>query len=196
MRVEDVPIDEPCRVSREQWTPNAKGSYCQHCRKQVHDLSSMTAEAAAIFFELNAEREICVSYLMDSNGNLAHAAAPPRSLLRPRPVHTLAAATLAAACNAQPAEGILSGETSSAQAALEAAGTPSKECDSPADSSPSPLPSTAASAPLQNPVSENPPELRRTAGLPRRRYPNPQLCDPPWYLGADGVRRPRPECLR
>lgn len=192
MHVQDAPIGDPCGASSDVFTPNAKGDYCHRCRKQVHDLSAMTAEAAVAFVELNRERDVCVSYWVNGNGHLEHAAPQPRSLVRPRPVHALAVATLAAACNTQPAAKERADEVPAAQtSALETEDAASTDCASnTAPASSAPLPATTAAEQTVNPPTVDP--IGRVMGKMRSR----NKCDPAWYLGADGVRRPRPECLR
>jgi hypothetical protein len=156
----------------------------------------MTEEAALAFVELNRERAICVSYWVDSKGNLEHATLLSRSLARPRTTQAFAVAALAAACNTAPSA---SDAPDPVETALGAECTSPDEGSTPAKSSVAD--GTTEKEQIADPVEDT---RLRIMGAWRGHYEGRQknandrdkrTCATPWVMGADGIRRIRPECL-
>lgn len=103
MRSDDITIPKPCHANWDEMRPEQRGRFCFDCRKKVHDLSAMTEAEAERFMEAEAERDICVSYEHDDDGQIRfRAPVVPLSRLRRRAAAAAAvagaglAATLAA----------------------------------------------------------------------------------------------------
>lgn len=90
-----VEIQRPCPVELpEDFRGGARNRHCGHCDKTVHLLSSLTEAEATAFLEQSAGRDVCVTYLVDGEGNILFRPEPtivPVSALR-RPRFGVAAA--------------------------------------------------------------------------------------------------------
>ncbi|MFO7566424.1 MAG: hypothetical protein R6X02_27525 [Enhygromyxa sp.] len=103
MRVEQIEIEAPCDQDWDAMRPQAGGRrrWCDHCERQVHDLSRMSEPAARAFLRANAGRA-CVAYLEGPSGEVTFApapkfVAPERLARRSRPL--VEAAKLASAAS-------------------------------------------------------------------------------------------------
>jgi len=73
----DVEIKDPCP---EDWDamrtePGSPRRHCDHCAKNVHDLSAMTEAEAELFLTATRGQDLCVSYALDGEGAIAFRAA-------------------------------------------------------------------------------------------------------------------------
>jgi len=71
MRAKHLPIASPCHEDWDAMRPTGCGKHCQACDKPVYDLSAMTEKQARALLVKNAERDICISYLFDDQGNVS-----------------------------------------------------------------------------------------------------------------------------
>jgi hypothetical protein len=85
MRPIHLPIADPCHEDWDAMEPRERGRFCAHCRKDVHDLSSMTEDDARELLRARAGTRLCVNYRHDGHGRILFRTA-------------LAAATALAAC--------------------------------------------------------------------------------------------------
>ncbi len=69
MHQHEVKISTPCDVEFDTLERRATGRFCHHCRKLVHDLSSLT-ETRARELLTQADESLCVRYLHDVTGEI------------------------------------------------------------------------------------------------------------------------------
>lgn len=75
-----IKIAQPCHESWDQMTGDDKSRFCAHCQKQVHDLSSMTTDAAQRLL-CESAGSLCVRFQVGVQGTpitLDYAPAPVR----------------------------------------------------------------------------------------------------------------------
>lgn len=68
MRSENLRIVEPCSADWEQMDGDGATRFCRLCKKDVHDLSSMTEADARAF--LSAGDQPCIRYRHDARGDV------------------------------------------------------------------------------------------------------------------------------
>lgn len=86
----DLRIPNPCDEHFEDMTPEAGGRRCAACEHVVHDMSAMTARAAARFLEAHRGQRTCVHFVLRPDGSIVYRPEPPA------PAAPLLAAALAA----------------------------------------------------------------------------------------------------
>jgi hypothetical protein len=99
IRGDDVPIVRPCPVDLpEEFAGGSRTRHCGHCDKTVHLLSSLTEREAQDFLAANAERDVCVTYQLGTDGQIVFRpdprVVPLHSLMRRRAVAAASAAGL------------------------------------------------------------------------------------------------------
>lgn len=70
-----VRVASPCEADWDQMTGNRQVRFCEHCVKQVHDLSSMTRADALALVERSNGR-LCVRYVKRPDGTLRFSQTP------------------------------------------------------------------------------------------------------------------------
>jgi hypothetical protein len=102
VRADEIEIEAPCDEDWDGMRPEAGGRrrWCEHCERQVHDLSKMSEPAARAFLREHAG-QACVAFFEDETGELVFAPEPKlvpleRVARRPRLVE---AAKLASAAS-------------------------------------------------------------------------------------------------
>lgn len=100
MRADEVVIEAPCDEDWDRMRPEAGGRrrFCDHCERQVHDLSQMSEPAARALLREHAGR-VCVAYVRDEAGEIVFAPAPkivPLDRLARRSLKLASAASFAA----------------------------------------------------------------------------------------------------
>ncbi len=85
MHESQVTIHTPCDVEWSTLERRAKGRFCGHCNKLVHDLSSLSEREARKVLASVSET-LCVRYLHDETGEIyfAERLVPPKRLTRGR----------------------------------------------------------------------------------------------------------------
>ncbi len=85
MHQRQVTIHTPCDVEWSTLERRAKGRFCGHCNKLVHDLSSLSEREARKVLA-SASEALCVRYLHDETGEIyfAERLVPPKRLTRGR----------------------------------------------------------------------------------------------------------------
>ncbi len=99
VRAAEVEIQRPCPVDLpEDFRAGARNRHCGHCSKTVHLLSSLSETEARQFLVQNADRDVCVTYLVDAAGTILFrpepAIVPLAALRRPPRVGVVAAVGL------------------------------------------------------------------------------------------------------
>jgi hypothetical protein len=105
-----IPITSPCPITLDRGgvTPEDRSMFCDHCVKDVHLVSKMTEHEARAFMQDHAGEDICVSYVIRSDGRIRFRPEPelvPVHALVRQPqrlamVASVGAAALLAACTA------------------------------------------------------------------------------------------------
>ncbi len=75
-----LPIAEPCHEDWDAMEPRERGRFCASCKKDVHDLSSMTEDEARAFLRERAGTRLCVNYRHDTAGRIQFRAAAAAAL--------------------------------------------------------------------------------------------------------------------
>jgi hypothetical protein len=101
MDSQKLPITGPCPIDLDAigFDRGSKRAHCQHCSKDVHNLSNMTEAEAGRFLRTVAGTKVCVSYGRDAAGRIQFAApaAAPTNLVPLSRVRARRAALPAAA---------------------------------------------------------------------------------------------------
>src|SRR5262245_47315726 len=69
MNKTEVVIRTPCGADWTRMDPRGSARFCGQCDKLVHDLSSMTEQAARRLLQSTSE-SLCVRYLHDATGTI------------------------------------------------------------------------------------------------------------------------------
>lgn len=69
MKKQDLQIPEPCDASWEQMRGDEKSRFCLHCTKDVHNLSMLSKDEAALLLE-ETGHNLCVQYAHNSEGQI------------------------------------------------------------------------------------------------------------------------------
>jgi len=73
-----LPISGPCPVEFDRSTFEGQTRrFCDHCQKNVHNLSAMSRGEARDFLKENAGKKLCVTYRHDKGGKIAFKSSPP-----------------------------------------------------------------------------------------------------------------------
>lgn len=70
-------IEEPCPMAWDGMDGTDQRRHCAECRRDVHDLSAMTAADAAALMNDGVHR--CIRYAVDAEGRVLHRPPPKRS---------------------------------------------------------------------------------------------------------------------
>ena len=102
VRADEVPIGSPCEENWDRMRPEAGGRrrWCEHCERQVHDLSAMGEPAARAFLRATAGQDVCIAYVVDDADELVFGPEiVPLERVRRRPRAMVEAAKLASAAS-------------------------------------------------------------------------------------------------
>src|SRR5690606_27315484 len=91
MRADEAAIASPCEQDWDRMRPEAGGRrrWCDHCERQVHNLSRMSEPAARALLGAMAGSDLCVAYYQDEAGEIVFAPEAeivPLERVRRRPV--------------------------------------------------------------------------------------------------------------
>lgn len=184
----EVEIQRPCPVDLpEDFRGGARNRHCGHCNKTVHLLSTLTEREAQTFLAANEGKDICVTYLVGTDGNIQFrpepTVVPLSALRRPRKVAAAAAVGLGlalAACAPHDNPRALS-ETRSVvqvQSKVDVPAKPSEPCEPPVEQ----LVAGGIGPAMEPPVIEPPKPIEKVERPPMR---------------AGGIRRtPPPTTVR
>ncbi len=70
MRHDDLPIEDPCPAPWDEMTGDERRRHCAACQKDVHDVSALTKQEAQAFLKAHNDKEICVRYAHDPDGQI------------------------------------------------------------------------------------------------------------------------------
>jgi hypothetical protein len=91
VRADEVVLESPCDEDWDRMRPEPGGRrrWCDHCERQVHDLSRMGEQAARALLREHAGRRVCITYIEDEDGEVVFAPEPnivPLQRLARRPL--------------------------------------------------------------------------------------------------------------